>query len=108
MLSSTMRRVRISSARMLLRFVLVDCSVSAMRRDALVLRDRQGVQDFLDDILRRDVLGLCLISHRHTMPQYIHRNRLDVLGCYEVPAVEKGHGACSQRQRDGGPGRRAV
>ena len=99
-----MRRVRISSCRMPLMMALLGFGGSA----GMELRDGQRVENFIDDVLGGDVLGLGLVGHRHAMTQHVEGDILDVLGHHEMAAVQESHGASGQGQGNGGARRGAV
>ena len=69
---------------------------------AAVSRHGQRVENFLDDVVRGDVLGLGFVTYGHAMAQNVGRKLLHVLRRHITPAIEKCGGACGEREIDGG------
>src|SRR5271154_6950828 len=70
--------------------------------------NRQRIQDRFYDVLRGDILGFRLVRHRHSMPQNIHRDRLDILRYDEMPSVQERHGSSGEGESNRRPWRSAV
>src|SRR5262249_30555006 len=87
--------VRISILRTFLRSSVVSTGLVALR-----LRYFDGVQNLVDDLLRRDVFRLRLIRDGDSVAQNVCAHGADILGDDIATPLDEGEGTRSERQID--------